>query len=57
LFLEVVNIIAHKGSIIDATFVTVDKRHTTKDDNQNLKDVENLKILTKNAKKGSKKVK
>jgi IS5 family transposase len=31
-------IITHKGSIIDATFVTVDKRHTTKKDDKSLKE-------------------
>ncbi|MDR3185574.1 MAG: transposase, partial [Christensenellaceae bacterium] len=45
--LEEKNIITHKGSIIDATFVTVDKRHTTKDDNQNLKDGVELEDFNK----------
>ena len=31
-------IITNKGSIIDATFVTVDKRHTTKKDDKSLKE-------------------
>ena len=35
--LEEKDIITHKGSIIDATFVTVPKRHTTKTDNERLK--------------------
>jgi hypothetical protein len=30
-------IITHKGSIVDATFVTVPVRHTTKKDNEHLK--------------------
>jgi len=36
--LEGKGIIMHKGSIIDASFVTVDKRHTTKKDDQSLKE-------------------
>jgi IS5 family transposase len=35
--LEEQGIITHKGSIIDATFVTVPKRHTTKKDDERLK--------------------
>jgi len=35
--LEEQGIITHKGSIIDATFVTVPKRHTSKTDNEHLK--------------------
>jgi hypothetical protein len=30
-------IVTHKGSIVDATFVTVPKRHTTKNDDEHLK--------------------
>ena len=37
-YLEEKGIITHNGSIIDATFVTVDKRHTTKKDNNSLKE-------------------
>jgi hypothetical protein len=37
-------IIRHKGSIIDATFVTVPKRHTTKKDDGHLKDGEELEL-------------
>ena len=37
-YLEKEGIITHKGSIIDASFVTVDKRHTTKKDDQSLKE-------------------
>jgi len=36
--LEGKGIITHKGSIVDASFVTVDKRHTTKKDDQSLKE-------------------
>jgi IS5 family transposase len=36
--LEEKGVIAHNGSIIDATFVTVDKRHTTKKDDESLKE-------------------
>ena len=35
--LEEQGVITHKGSIIDATFVTVPKRHTTKKDNEHFK--------------------
>jgi IS5 family transposase len=35
--LEEKNLITHEGSIIDATFVTVPKRHTTKKDDEALK--------------------
>jgi len=38
-------IITHKGTIIDATFVTVPKRHTTKRDNEHLKAGEELEDL------------
>ena len=37
-YLEARGIITRKGSIIDASFVTVDKRHTTKKDDKSLKD-------------------
>ena len=43
--LEEQGIITHKGSIIDATFVTVPKRHTTKTDNEHLKSGEDLEDL------------
>lgn len=43
--LEEQGIITHKGSIIDATFVTVPKRHTTKTDNEHLKSDEELEDL------------
>jgi len=43
--LEEQGIITHKGSIIDATFVTVPKRHTTKTDNEHLKCDEELEDL------------
>lgn len=43
--LEEKGIITHKGSIIDATFVTVPKRHTTKKDDGHLKDGEELEDL------------
>lgn len=36
--LEKLGIITNKGSIIDATFVTADKRHTTKKDDKSLKE-------------------
>lgn len=50
--LEEYGIITHKGSIIDATFVTVPKRHTTKKDNEHLKNDEELEDLpTKSAKR------
>ena len=50
--LEEYGIITHKGSIIDATFVTVPKRHTTKKDNEHLKNEEELEDLpTKSAKR------
>jgi IS5 family transposase len=38
--LEEKGVITHNGSIIDATFVTVDKRHTTKKDDEALKEWE-----------------
>jgi len=44
--LEEKGIITHKGSIVDATFVTVPKRHTTKKDNEHLKAGEDLEDLT-----------
>jgi IS5 family transposase len=37
-YLEDAGVITKKGSIIDATFVTVDKRHTTKKDDKSLKE-------------------
>jgi len=37
-YLNEKKIITNKGSIIDATFVTVDKRHTTKRDDESLKE-------------------
>jgi IS5 family transposase len=43
--LEEKGIITHKGSIIDATFATVPKRHTTKNDNEHLKKGEDLEDL------------
>ena len=43
--LEEKGIITHKGSIIDATFVTVPKRHTTKKDDTHLKKGEALEDL------------
>jgi IS5 family transposase len=36
--LEKMGVITNNGSIIDATFVTVDKRHTTKKDDKSLKE-------------------
>jgi len=36
--LEAKGIITHSGSIVDATFVTTDKRHTTKKDDKSLKE-------------------
>jgi hypothetical protein len=51
--LEEKSIITHKGTIIDATFVTVPKRHTTKRDNEHLKAGEALYL--QNAWKGLKK--
>jgi len=43
--LEEKGIITHKGSIVDATFVTVPKRHTTKNDDTHLKKGEALEDL------------
>jgi len=43
--LETQGIITHKGSIIDASFVTVPKRHTTKKDDEHLKAGEGLEDL------------
>jgi IS5 family transposase len=43
--LERNGIITHKGSIVDASFVTVPKRHTTKKDNEHLKAGEELEDL------------
>lgn len=43
--LEESGVITHKGSIIDATFVTVPKRHTTMKDNEHLKNDEPLEDL------------
>lgn len=45
LLLEEKGIITHKGSIVDATFVTVPVRHTTKKDDKCLKNGEELKDL------------
>ena len=43
--LESEGIITHKGSIVDASFVTVPKRHTTQKDNERLKAGEALEDL------------
>jgi IS5 family transposase len=43
--LEEKGIITHKGSLVDASFVTVPKRHTTKKDNEHLKADEDLEDL------------
>jgi IS5 family transposase len=43
--LEEKGIITHKGSIVDASFVTVPKRHTTQKDNEHLKAGEGLEDL------------
>jgi IS5 family transposase len=43
--LEENNLIANEGSIVDATFVTVPKRHTTKKDDERLKNNEKPKDL------------
>jgi len=43
--LEEKGIITHKGSLVDATFVTVPKRHTTKNDDEHLKKGEELEDL------------
>jgi IS5 family transposase len=43
--LEAKGIITHKGTIIDASFVNVPKRHTTKEDDEHLKAGEDLKDL------------
>ena len=43
--LEENSLITHEGSIIDATFVTVNKRHTTKNDDESLKINEKPKEL------------
>jgi len=43
--LEAQGIITHKGSIVDASFVTVPKRHTTKKDDERLKAGEELEDL------------
>jgi IS5 family transposase len=45
MMLEDKGIITHKGTIIDATFVTVPKRHTTKRDDEHLKAGEKLEDL------------
>ena len=37
-YLEEKGIITHKGSIVDATFVTKDKRHTSKKDDKSIKE-------------------
>jgi hypothetical protein len=44
--LEERGIITHKGSIVDVTFVTVPKRHTTKNDDEYLKKGEDLEDLS-----------
>jgi IS5 family transposase len=44
-FLEEKGIITHKGSLVDATFVTVPKRHTTQKDNGHLKAGEEVEDL------------
>ncbi len=44
--LEAQGVITHKGSIVDATFVTVPKRHTTKKYDEHLKVGEELEDLT-----------
>jgi len=44
-FLEEKGIITHKGSLVDATFVTVPKRHTTQKDNGRLKAGEEVEDL------------
>jgi IS5 family transposase len=41
------SLIIHEGSIIDATFVTVSKKHTTKKDDESLKNSEKPKDLLK----------
>ena len=43
--LEEKGIITHKGSIVDATFITVPVRHTTKNDDMHLKKGEKLEDL------------
>jgi IS5 family transposase len=43
--LEEKGIITHKGSIVDTTFTTVPKRHTTKNDDEHLKKGEDLEDL------------
>jgi len=43
--LEEKGIITHKGSIVDASFVTVPKRHTTRKDDEHLKAEEDLEDL------------
>lgn len=43
--LEEQGVITHQGSIIDASFVTVPKRHTTKKDDEHLKSKEELEDL------------
>lgn len=43
--LEAEGVITHKGSIVDASFVTVPKRHTTKKDDEHLKAGEELEDL------------
>jgi IS5 family transposase len=43
--LEERDIVTHRGSIVDASFVTVPKRHTTKKDNEHLKAGEDLEDL------------
>jgi IS5 family transposase len=48
--LEIKGIISHKGTIIDATFVTAPKRHTTQNDNDHLKKGEELEDLPRKCK-------
>jgi IS5 family transposase len=43
--LEEKGVITHRGTIVDATFVTVPKRHTTKNDDEHLKNGEELEDL------------
>lgn len=53
--LEEKGIITHKGTIVDATFVTAPKRHTTTKDNERLKAGEELEDLpAKNAERQQK---
>jgi IS5 family transposase len=45
------NLVTHEGSIIDATFVTVPKRHTSKKDDEALKNKEEPKVLLEKTEK------